>query len=275
MLYRLGEQTSRTILTRTSGFLLEAGFTHSLTPARNCTFGCSYCYVPTLRVQGGLRPEDWRNWGAGTTFKSNAGELLRRELRPEQVIYCSPLTDPYQPAEAGRELMPEILAAVAARPPAMFVVQTRGPLILRDVGLLRAIPRLRIGFSVTTDDEAVRQRFEPHCAPVEERWRVIRALRGEGLRVHATVAPLLPCNPERLAELALEATGEDVIADPLHDRAAKPRGATTRAPGERLRERYPAFDAAAALATIEQAAARAGRRFGTGPAAFRWLTTPL
>ena len=275
MLYRIGEQTSRTILTRTSGFLREAGFTHSLTPARNCTFGCSYCYVPTLRVQGGLRPEDWRSWGAGTTFKSNAAELLRRELRPEQVIYCSPLTDPYQPAEAERELMPEILAAVAARPPAMFVVQTRGPLIRRDIEWLRAIPRLRISFSVTTDNEAVRRQFEPHCAPVEERWRVIGALRAAGLRVHATLAPLLPCNAERLAERALAATGKDLIGDALHDRATKPRGATTRAPGVRLRELYPAFDAAAALATIEQAAARAGRRFGTGPAAFRWLTTPL
>ena len=275
MLYRIGEQTSRTILTRTSGFLREAGFTHSLTPARNCTFGCSYCYVPTLRVQGGLRPEDWRSWGAGTTFKSNAAELLRRELRPEQVIYCSPLTEPYQPAEAERELMPEILAAVAARPPAMFVVQTRGPLIRRDIEWLRAIPRLRISFSVTTDNEAVRRQFEPHCAPVEERWRVIGALRAAGLRVHATLAPLLPCNAERLAERALAATGEDLIGDALHDRATKPRGATTRAPGVRLRELYPAFDAAAALATIEQAAARAGRRFGTGPAAFGWLTTPL
>ena len=34
---------ARTILSKTSGFIAEAGFTHSLTPARNCTFGCTYC----------------------------------------------------------------------------------------------------------------------------------------------------------------------------------------------------------------------------------------
>jgi DNA repair photolyase len=83
----------------TTGFIAEAGFTHSLTPARNCTFGCSYCYVPTMRIYGGLKPEDWRHWGQFTTFKSNAPELLRRQLRGDQVIYCSPLVDPYQPAE--------------------------------------------------------------------------------------------------------------------------------------------------------------------------------
>ena len=274
MLYRIREQTSRTILSSTSGFLLAAGFTHSLTPARNCTFGCSYCYVPTMRVQGGLRMEDWRHWGHHTTFKANAAELLRRELRPEHVIYCSPLTDPYQPAEGERRLMPAVLAAVAANPPKVFVLQTRGPLILRDLALLQAIPRLRISFSVTTDDEAVRQRFEPHCAPIAERLQVIRTLQAAGLRVHATLAPLLPCDAGRLAAMALEATDEDVIGDPLHVRSEKPHGATTREAGLRLMERYPDFDVAAALGTIEHAIVRAGRRFGTGPDAFGWLTTP-
>src|SRR5450432_2298641 len=91
---------AKSILSKTSGFIAEAGFTHSLTPARNCTFGCTYCYVPTLRVQGGLRPEDWRRWGQFTAFKRNAAALLGKQLRPHQRIYCSPLVDPYQPAEA-------------------------------------------------------------------------------------------------------------------------------------------------------------------------------
>ncbi|MGH9656917.1 MAG: radical SAM protein, partial [Bryobacteraceae bacterium] len=65
---------ARVILSETSGFIAQAGFTHSLTPARNCTFACTYCYVPTMRVQGGLQPEDWRRWGQFTTFKSNAAD---------------------------------------------------------------------------------------------------------------------------------------------------------------------------------------------------------
>ena len=87
----------KSILSPTSGFIAQAGFTHSLTPARNCGFGCAYCYVPTMGIYGGLKPEDWRRWGAFTTFKANAPALLARSLRPHQVIYCSPLVDPYQP----------------------------------------------------------------------------------------------------------------------------------------------------------------------------------
>src|ERR1700745_2430770 len=88
---QIREAEVRSILTPTSGFIAQAGFTHSLTPARNCTFGCTYCYVPTMRFQGGLQPEDWQRWGQFTTFKSNAADLLRRELREHQRIYCSPM----------------------------------------------------------------------------------------------------------------------------------------------------------------------------------------
>src|ERR1700694_3538334 len=124
---------ARSILSATSGFIAASGCTHSLTPARNCTYGCTYCYVPTMRIYGGLKPEDWRRWGQFTTFKSNAPELLRRELRPHQIIYCSPLVDPYQPAEESEALMPRIFDELQACPPKVFVIQTRGTLILRDL----------------------------------------------------------------------------------------------------------------------------------------------
>ncbi len=274
---------ARSILSPTSGFIASAGFTHSLTPARNCTFGCLYCYVPTMRIFGGLRPDDWRRWGQFTTFKDNAAELLRSALRPRQRIYCSPLTDPYQPAEADRELMPAILRAVLASPPQAFTIQTRGPLILRDLALLTELSRrttLRISFSLTTDREDVRRRYEPHCAPIAERIEAMRALRDAGLTVFATLAPILPCDPRRLAELALEASDQDVIADPFHTRAAKPRGATTRDAAVRLSERLglqrwhdPVFQSEA-LARIEATVVRGGRRLGVGPEGFAWLAKP-
>lgn len=113
----IAETTARRILSPVSGFLNEAGFTHSLTPARNCTYGCTYCYVPSMRIQAGLRQEDWENWGDYTIFKTNSPALLARELRPEQIIYCSPLVDPYQPAEMSYELMPRLLEQIYIHPP--------------------------------------------------------------------------------------------------------------------------------------------------------------
>jgi len=282
--FEIFEAEARSILSPVSGFLLEAGFTHSLTPARNCTFGCSYCYVPTMRVQAGLREEDWEHWGQRTTFKSNAAELLRRSLRPHQAIFCSPLTDPYQPAEAERRLMPAVLEAIAANPPAVFAIQTRGPSILRDIALLRAAAkrtRLRVSFSITTDREDVRRIFEPHCAPIEERWQTVEALRDAGVEVFATLAPILPCDPEALIARAVEVSAGPVIADPFHVRAVKKSGATTRNAAIAICRRHgwtdwldPAFQQSV-LDRMRAVARAAGREFGHGPKGFGLLANAL
>ena len=273
---------ARTILSPTTGFIAEAGFTHSLTPARNCTFGCTYCYVPTMRIQGGLKPEDWQRWGQFTTFKSNAAELLRRELRQHQRIYCSPMVDPYQPAEECERMMPRILDALieAGAPPRVFVLQTRGPLILRDLERLRTLAQhttLRVSFSITTNRDDVRKLYEPHCAPIAERLDVIRTLRDAGIETYATLAPLLPCDPEELAICAMDASGRDLIGDPLHIRSAKPRGATTRDAAFRVSESNhhqewfdPEFQADV-VERIRRTARAHGLNFAIGPSGFAAL----
>ncbi|MEZ5356362.1 MAG: radical SAM protein [Bryobacteraceae bacterium] len=278
--YSVGDHAVRSALSRTSGFIAAAGFTHSLTPARNCTYGCVYCYVPTMRLQGGLQPEDWRRWGQRTSFKTNAPQILATTLRPDQSIYCSPLTDPYQPAEQARRLMPEILEAIAAHPPRVFAVQTRSPLVLRDLDLLRRVAErttLRISFSLTTDRDEVRRLYEPHCASIAERVETIGALRRAGLIVHATLAPILPCDPAALARLAVESTVTDVLGDPFHVRAVKRHGATTRPEAEQVSAHHgfsewhdPAFQCGIA-ASIGTEVERAGRRFALGTEAFQWL----
>jgi DNA repair photolyase len=281
MPFQVFRSEAKSILSATTGFIAQAGFTHSLTPARNCTFGCTYCYVPTLGIYGGLKPDDWTHWGQFTNFKSNAPELLRRQLRSGQVIYCSPLVDPYQPAEESEQLMPKILEQLIARPPRIFVIQTRGPLILRDLGLLSELTRLtalRVSFSLTTNREDVRKLYEPHCATFLERIETIHRLRAAGVDTFATLAPLLPCDPEELARVALEATDRDIIGDALHVRSIKPKGATTRAAAFAISQRHDHsawLDAefqTGVIQRITRVVNQAGRRFRTGPEAFRWLT---
>ncbi len=270
---------AKSILSKTAGFIAEAGFTHSLTPARNCTFGCTYCYVPTMGIYGGLKPEDWQHWGQFTTFKSNAAELLRRELRAEYRIYCSPLVDPYQPAEAEEQMMPHILDALLDAPPRVITIQTRGPLILRDLDRLQALSgrtTLRVSFSITTNREEIRRLYEPHCASIEERLEVVRALREAGIETYATLAPLLPCDPEELARAALDASHRDLIGDPLHIRATKRHGATTREAAFKISaaQRHDCLDAAQQARVVERidAFARgAGFTFTTGPRGFARL----
>jgi DNA repair photolyase len=278
--FQIYRAESASILSPTTGFIAQAGFTHSLSPARNCTFACTYCYVPTMRIYGGLKPDDWNNWGRFTTFKSNAPVLLRASLRPNQIIYCSPIVDPYQPAEETECMMPRLLDELIARPPQVFAIQTRGPLILRDLARLQRLAgrtTLRVSFSITTDSDRVRRLYEPHCASIAERLETVRRLRDAGIAVHATLAPLLPCDPEALIDMALDTTDRDIVGDPFHVRAVKKCGATTRDAGVRISHvqgfaewHDPAFQMAV-VERMRRRAAEAGRRFATGPEAFGWL----
>lgn len=278
--FQILESEARSILTKTSGFIAQAGFTHSLSPARNCTFACTYCYVPTMGVYGGLKPEDWKRWGQFTTFKSNAAELLARQVRTHQTVYCSPLVDPYQPAEEVEQMMPELLRVLTGRPPRVFAIQTRGPLILRDLPLIRELAgrtRVCVSFSLTTNREDVRRLYEPHCASFEERLRCIGELRRAGIATFATLAPLLPADVETMTKAALDATEENLIGDPLHVRAVKRHGATTRDAARRIAERHghtawfePDFQAAI-VERIKSVAEAANRRFAIGPEGFSWL----
>src|SRR5260370_7535581 len=180
MPFQVFQTESKSILSKTTGFIAQAGFSHSLTPARNCTFGCTYCYVPTMGIYGGLQPNDWKHWGQFTTFKSNAPELLRKQLGPDQVIYCSPLVDPYQPAEEEVEAMPRILDEVLARPPKTFVIQTRGPLILRDLNKLIELSKytsLRVSFSLTTNPDNIPSLYHPPSHSIPCRIRTTRSFQ--------------------------------------------------------------------------------------------------
>lgn len=234
-----------------------------------------------MGLYGGLKPEDWRRWGQFTTFKENAPELLlRRRVKAAELVYCSPLVDPYQPAEASEVLMPAVLDALVAKPPARFVFQTRSPLIVRDIGRIARLAdvcTVRVSFSLTTDREDIRRLYEPHCAPFEQRLRAIADLRAAGLAVHATLAPLLPSSIEDFAARCCEATERGLAGDPLHVRAVKKSGATTkhaafRIAAHRDHERWFAPDFHDELtARIAAVAASFGRRFETGPAGFAML----
>jgi DNA repair photolyase len=233
-----------------------------------------------MGIYGGLKAEDWRRWGQFTTYKSNAPELLLRELRPSQSIYCSPLVDPYQPAEEAEQMMPRILDALLDAPPRVFTIQTRGPLILRDLDRLRALSKrttLRVSFSITTNREDVRRLYEPHCASFEQRLDVVRALRDAGIETYATLAPLLPCDPEVLSKGALDASQRDLIGDPLHIRSTKRHGATTREAAFRIsavHHHEQCLDAEGQARMVEQidtCAREAGFTFTTGPRGFARL----
>src|SRR5207248_581503 len=106
------------------------------------------------------RPRE--QWGRWFQPKVNAVELAHAHAHKVagQALYMSSVTDPYVPAERSQRLTRGILEALAPHQPRLLV-QTRGPLVVRDLDLLRAFAAVRVNMSIPTDDEGIRKQFEP------------------------------------------------------------------------------------------------------------------
>ena len=171
-------------------------FDRSVNPYRGCEHGCVYCFA---------RPSHaWLNLSPGLDFETQLvarpgiAVVLERELRARayvpQVIAVGTNTDPYQPIEARRRVMREVVEVLAAfRHP--LAITTKGTLIERDIDLLAPMAAqglLRVGVSVTTLDTDLSRKMEPRAALPARRLAVIRRLSEAGIPVRAMLAPVIP-----------------------------------------------------------------------------------
>jgi DNA repair photolyase len=225
-------RTVRQALTRTGGYL--DGFTHTLQPYVGCQFSCHYCYVREMTVQRANPYQlEWSHW---ISPKMNIAERLSAHARSgtlmQSRIFCASSTDPYTALERKLRLTRACLEVMVAHPPRALVIQTRSPLVLRDVDLLCAIPTVGVSFTVTTDDDDVRRAFEPDSPSFARRIQTLGALREAGIPTQAAVAPILPCDPVRLAN-ALDPIVDRVVVDDFA-RGDGAQGRRSRSSFERL-----------------------------------------
>jgi len=192
MTYSPEYKTPKSMLNKGTGFL--SGYSHSLNPYSGCSFGCSYCYVRQMPVAA-FRGKAWGTWvdvkeGAADVFRK---ELVRAKNKGRVTIFMSSSTDPYQPVEAKERITRSLLEVMAGDPPDFLLVQTRSPLVKRDVDLLlRLGDRVRVSMTVETDREDMRRHFTPGTPPIEARLRTLQRLKEAGVPAQATIAPVLP-----------------------------------------------------------------------------------
>jgi len=194
----------KTLLNKGTGYL--CGYTHSLNPYTGCSFGCSYCYVRQMPVAL-FRKADWGSW---VDVKQEAATLLLKELRRAKskgnvTVFMSSSTDPYQPVEYKERVTRSMLEVMVKEPPDFLLVQTRSPLIRRDIDLLLQLKdRVRISMTVETDLEEIRKHFTPSTPPIGARLKTLQLLAEAGVPTQATIAPVLPSSeafPEKLRTL--------------------------------------------------------------------------
>ena len=220
---RYTSQPATRALTPTGGFL--KGFAYSLNPYVGCGFGagggCPFCYVRMLPVAHAQKG----GWGEWVIAKSNLPDLLEKELcaleraaRLDAVtVFMSSATDPYQGIERRLELSRRSLERFRRHRIRRLLVQTRSPMVERDIELLRALGgSLSVSITLETDDESVRRAITPTSSSVERRLLTCARLRDAGIFVQVAIAPMLPNHPARFAEM-VDKVSDRVVLDTYFD----------------------------------------------------------
>jgi DNA repair photolyase len=194
----------KTLLNKGTGFL--SGYSYSLNPYAGCVFGCSYCYVRQMPVSM-FRKEEWGTW---VDIKKKSADLLRKELeraknKGKVTIFMSSSTDPYQPIEYKEKVTRSLLEVMVENKPDFLFVQTRSPLVCRDIDLFLLLKdKVRVSMTIETDREDIRKYFTPHAPPISARLKALQLLADAGVPTQATIAPVLPSSeefPEKLKKL--------------------------------------------------------------------------
>ena len=185
------EINSKTILSKSQVY------PYVINPYTGCQHSCTYCYARFMkRFTGHTEP-----WGEFVDVKINAPELLRKEItrKKRDWVWVSGVCDAYQPLEARYQLTRQCLEILAADDWPV-AIQTRSPLVVRDLDILLTFKNLDVGFSITTADDGIRKIFEPYAPPIHARINAIGELHRAGLHTFVMIAPILP-GAEPLAEL--------------------------------------------------------------------------
>jgi DNA repair photolyase len=172
-------------------------YPYVINPYVGCQHNCVYCYAHFMkRFTGHKEP-----WGQFVDVKLNAPELLKREItrkRPDRV-WVSGVCDPYQPLEGKYKLTRQCLEILAEHDWPV-TVQTRSPMCLRDLDVLKTGKHFEVGLSITTADDGMRKLFEPNAPSINERVKALGELHQAGIRTYAMIAPILP-HAESLATM--------------------------------------------------------------------------
>src|SRR4030043_1094809 len=175
---------------------------------RGCTHSCVYCdgRSERYRVEG--------VFGEDVAVKTNAVEVLRRELKPIGrhaklkpgfIMLGGGVGDSYQPAEEKYQLTRKTLQLLCEYRWPVHIL-TKSTLVERDLDIIKRINqqnRAIVSFSFSSANDEVSAIFEPHVPPPSERLKTLAAFEKEGVACGMFLLPVIPFitdTPEMIGE---------------------------------------------------------------------------
>ncbi len=157
---------------------------------RGCVHGCIYCDSRSSCYHMDHAFED-------VAVKRNAIALLEDALKRRRkpcMIGAGSMTDPYIPLEEELGHVRQALELVLRYGFGITLI-TKSARVLRDLDLLAAINRRTkcvVQMTLTTYDEALCRKLEPHVSTTRERFQALLRLREAGIPTVVWLCPILP-----------------------------------------------------------------------------------
>ena len=176
---------------------------------RGCVHGCIYCDSRSSCYHMDHAFED-------VAVKRNAIALLEDALKRRRkpcMIAAGSMTDPYIPLEEELGHVRQALELVLRYGFGITLI-TKSARVLRDLDLLAATNRRTkcvVQMTLTTYDEALCRKLEPHVSTTRERFQALLQLREAGIPTVVWLCPILPFindtreNLEGVLDLCLQA----------------------------------------------------------------------
>jgi len=170
----------KTILSPQNGMNLYCG----------CTHGCIYCDSRSKCYQFDHDFED-------IEVKRDAVKLLEQQLRKKRqpcMIGTGSMCDPYIPLETELQVTRQSIEVIE-RYGFGLAILTKSARLLRDLDLLKRInarTKCVVQTTLTTFDEALCKKIEPHVSSTRERFEMLMTLKDAGIPTVVWLCPILP-----------------------------------------------------------------------------------
>lgn len=158
-----------------------------INPYVGCIHRCKYCYASFMGRFTGHTEE----WGTYLEPKEYDSYKLPSKLDSSKCILIGSVTDAYNPAEKKFCLMPKILESLS-NCPAHIEILTKSSLILRDIELIKKIPDIAVGLSLSNLNDDDNKVIESGASSAEERLNTLKTLHENNIKTYLFVAPYLP-----------------------------------------------------------------------------------
>lgn len=162
------------------------GIDYNINLYKGCSHGCIYCDSRSSCYQIDHFDE--------VRIKDNEIAILNKELQSKKkkgVVGIGAMSDTYNPFEKNLEITRQALKLLQFYHFGVSI-DTKSDLVVRDIDILKQMKNVIIKFTITTADDELCKKIEPHVCASSARFKAMKALSDNGIFTGVLFTPILP-----------------------------------------------------------------------------------